>query len=234
MSATDAARLVARALQGARDPRTDPEYRQLLGDALRDEAFGLDVRHVADGLGLEILRFDRHGLVLSPHDDSPFAPRLADYPVTMRTADERLCHGLIHVAIAALAYPRAEDLEPRDDVVRLTVREVDEHLWRLADDRAERDGASGDAPVDEPELEPAWAVWRRQRSTASTPDGRAHLRTTRRWVEHAFGWLVDHGLAKRYNDGDGGTYQLLTRHRLLVSQVTVQRLIDRLDTPRAG
>ncbi len=234
MSTTDAARLVALALQGQRDPRNDPEYRQLLGMALADEPFGLDVRHIADGMGLEVLRLDRQGLVLTPHDDSPFAPRLADYPVTMRTADERLCHGLIHIAIAALAYPRAEDLEARDDIVRLTVREVDEHLWRLADDRAEQEGARGDAPVDQPELEPAWAVWRRQRSVASTPDGRAHPRTTRRWVEHAFAYLVDHGLAKRYNDADGGTYQLLTRHRLLIANVTVQRLVEHLDTAGGG
>lgn len=229
MSTTDAARLVALALHGQRDPRNDPEYRELLGLALAEETMGLDVRHVADGLGLEVLRLDRHGLVLSPHGDSPFAPRLVDYPVSMRTADERLCHGLIHVAIAALAYPRAEDLEAREDIVRLTVREVDEHLWRLANDRAERDGSDGDAPVDHPQLEPAWAVWRRQRSTASTPDGRAVMRTTSRWIEHAFDWMVEHGLARRYGAADGGTYQLLTRHRLLVSHVTVQRLVDGLD-----
>jgi hypothetical protein len=229
MSVTDATRLVALALQGSRTPRQDPEYRELLALALADEAFGLDVRHVADGMGLEILRLDRAGLVVSPHEDSPFAPRLADYPVTMRTADERLCHGLIHVAIAALAYPRAEDLEPRDDVVRLSVQEVDEHLWRLAKLRAEREGSVADAPTDRPELEPAWAVWNRQRSTASTPDGRAHMRTTRRWVEHAFGWLVDHGLAERATDAGGGTYRLLSRHRLLIAHVAVQRLVAELD-----
>jgi hypothetical protein len=226
MSTTDAARLVGIALDGRRDPHSDPEYRELLQLALGDEEFGLETRYVADGLGLAVLRFDSGGIVLSPHDDSPFAPRLSDYPVTMRNASDRLCHGLIHVGIAALAYPRAEDLAPRPDIVRLTVAEVDDHLWRLADMRAEHTPGAADAPVNAPELEPAWAVWKRQRSAASTPDGRAHMRTTRRWVEHAFGWLADHGLAKRYSDTGGGTYQLLSRHRLLVEQVTVPRLVE--------
>ncbi len=226
MSTTDAATLVRFALDRRASSFNDPEHRELRA-RLGDEGFRVEVHHVADGLGLEVLYAGPSGLLLSARTDSPFAPRLEDYPLTVRSAADRLCHGLIHVAVGALAYPRADDLEDRDRVIRLTVHDVDAHLWQMAERRAE-DHAGTDVPVADLTLEPAWAAWKRQRRAGQTQDGRAHPRTTRRWVEVAFDWLVEHDLAQRVGEEGGGTYRLNRAHRALVAEVTSQRLVEAL------
>lgn len=227
MSTREAAALVRHALSGDHRMR-DEEHLRLLNRAREDADFLAQVEDVADGLGLAVVGgVDAHGLLLSPRAESPFAPTLDDYPLQARTAQLRLCHGLIHVAIAAMAYPQAEDLEPRDQAVRLTVHDVDAFLWDLAD-RWAADGEDGDAPVDQPSLKPAWAAWRRERRAGTTGDGRAHQNATRRWVEVAFEWLERHGLAHRRGNEGGGTYTLDHWHRRLVREVTAQRLVDLL------
>jgi len=229
MSSTDAAALVRFALDPRASALADPERQVLLSRFHGDETFNEEVHHVAEGLGLDILPAGPDALVLSARSESPFAPRLEDYPLTVRTAADRLGHGLIHLAIAAMAYPRESDLEDQARVVRLSVHEVDEHLWRLADAKAQADPAASDAPDGDVSLVPAWASWRRQRRAGQTADGRSHPRTTRRWVEVAFEWLVEHGLAQRVSDAGGGTYRLTRRHRTLVREVTSQRLIAAID-----
>lgn len=227
MSTREAAELVRHALSGDHRVR-DAEHRRLLDRARDDADFLAQVEDVADGLGLAVVGgVDARGLLLSPRADSPFAPTLDDYPLQARTAQLRLCHGLIHVAIATMAYPQAEDLEPRDGAVRLTVHDVDAFLWDLADRQA-AEGSGGDAPVDQPSLKPAWAAWRRERRAGTTGDGRAHQSATRRWVEVAFEWLDRHGLAHRRGNEGGGTYTLDQWHRRLVREVTAQRLVDLL------
>ncbi len=226
MSTAEAATLVRLSLDSRASVRADPERLQLLARYHADTSFQADVRGIADGLGLDVLADGREGLVLSARSDGPFAPRLEDYPLAVRSAAERLCHGLIHVAIASLAYPRADDLDEQDRVIRLSVHEVDEHLWRLADARLEADPDAADAIDGDLGLVPAWAAWRRQRRAGQTQDGRAHMRTTRRWIEVAFEWLSQHDLALRVTDEGGGTFRLTRRHRTLVREVTSQRLVD--------
>src|SRR5690349_3070348 len=95
--AEDAGRLIALALSPSR-PMT-PAHRDLLRRYRSDGLFRGQVEAFAHGLGLRVLDVLESGLVLAADADSPFAFKLSDYRQNL-TVDDRLCHGLIHVAVA--------------------------------------------------------------------------------------------------------------------------------------
>lgn len=137
------------------DPSDDRSENQRLLRRYQDEP---DFRTAADGIAagfrLQVLAVDPLGMVMAPEEGSAFAMRASDYPASRReSSDDRLIDGLIHVAILATVFPRAEDLEMAATVVRapITVAEVEATLRDLctrlaAESRARSD--SPDAPAD--------------------------------------------------------------------------------------
>jgi hypothetical protein len=220
VSARDVGRLVRLAL----DPRTtaarDTEYEQLIGTYLADLEFRTEVDAYVSGQGLAVVDASPMQLVLSVADpDSPYAFRRDPGRPGTYSYDERVCAGLIHLAIACLAYPTARDLVS-DRTPRLSVLQVDRRL-RAAAGAAREEGQSADRPSQQPELERAWALYDRQPQTRDISDKRAYMRGTLRWVGREFEWLAEHALARRETDEDGGRYRLTRRHRVLARQLAV-------------
>jgi hypothetical protein len=219
MSAREAGRLVRFALDTRATAARDAEYAQLLGTYLADLDFRAEVEAFASGQGLTVIDASPMQLVLSVTDpDSPFSFRREPGRPGTYSYDERVCAGLIHLAIVCLAYPTARDLLS-DRTPRLSVLQVDRRLRAAA--AARGDGQSADRPSEQPELERAWALYARQPQTHEISDKRAYMRGSLRWVTREFEWLEDHALARRETDDDGGRYRLTRRHRVLASTMAV-------------
>ena len=219
MSARDAGRLMRFALNPRATAARDADYAQLLGAYMADLEFRAEVDAVASGQGLAVLDASPMQLVLSVSDpDSPFSFRRQPGRPGNYGYDERVCAGLIQLAIVCLAYPTAQDLVS-DRTPRLSALQVDRRLRAAASVR--QDGETADRPSERPELERAWALYSRQPQTHDISDKRAYMRGSLRWVGREFEWLEEHALARRETEEEGGRYRLARRHRVLASQVAV-------------
>lgn len=215
--ATAAARLIAMGLQPKRRPSSDLDYASLCERYRDDPLFARTVRDVADGLGLKVLDVSEYGIVLGITAESPFQFTVGHYRRDM-TAEERLVHGLVHVALAAWLYPRAEDLEADGEVRRVSVVELDTWIREQASTLRSSAGIVPDAPAEHPELERALEIYLRWPATRESADGRRHGKTTQNAIAQACTKLNEHGLFRKVSDQGGGTYQALHRYRVQVRE----------------
>ncbi|MFD7921951.1 hypothetical protein ACFV3R_22315 [Streptomyces sp. NPDC059740] len=219
--AADAARLVSFGLQPKLLPARDAEYAELLRRYREDPPFARLADAVATGLGLVVLEVSaRSGMAVTAAEDSVFAVRMGDY--ARRTATDsadRFLHGLAHLAVAALAFPRPEDLADDGYVGRITVNGVDAFVraaCRRLEERAEEAGENTDPATGEPGLEAAWRVYARRGATGATKDARRLAGSTTGIIAKAVTFLVDSGFLQRTGDDAGGTYRTTARYRLQV------------------
>src|SRR6266699_1139874 len=96
--AHDAGRLLGFAF-ASRSATTSKDYAELLrryddGPSLRTIVDG-----VCDGLRLRVVYVGKHGLIVTASETSSFHLNAEDYRSGM-TPEERICHGVIQVAIA--------------------------------------------------------------------------------------------------------------------------------------
>ncbi|MEU4110857.1 MULTISPECIES: hypothetical protein [unclassified Streptomyces] len=219
--AADAARLVAFGLQPKLQPARDQEYTELLRRYREDGSFSRLADAVATGLGLVVLEVSpRAGMAVTAAEDSVFAVRMGDY-ARRTTADsaDRFLHGLAHLAVAALAFPRPEDLADDSYIGRVTVNGVDAFVrqaCRRLEERAEQSGENTDPVTDAPGLEAAWRIWARRSATGATKDARRPAASTTGIVAKALGFLTDSGFLQRTGDDHGGTYRTTARYQLQV------------------
>lgn len=216
----DAARLISYGLRPRLRPAANPDYGELLRRHRNEGALRTRSEAVARGLGLLILGATDHGLVLGAEDDGPFAMRLADYRRQATTVADRLCHGLIQMAVAAWCFPTAQHLEERDSVVgvRVTVNRMVEYLVELC--RELDDQHAGDDPEDgASELVEAWRTILSRAQTRATTDGRRSATTLVGMVAHALDALESGGMLRRVADDDGGTFQALGSYRIQVREL---------------
>ncbi|MFJ5520498.1 hypothetical protein ACIQB4_26005 [Streptomyces griseoluteus] len=219
--AADAARLVAFGLQPKLQPARDQEYTELLRRYREDGAFARLADAVATGLGLVVLEVSaRAGMAVTAAEDSVFAVRMGDY-ARRTTADsaDRFLHGLAHLAVAALAFPRPEDLADDAYIGRVTVNGVDAFVrqaCRRLEERAEQSGENTDPVTDAPGLEAAWRIWARRSATGATKDARRPAASTTGIVAKALGFLTESGFLQRTGDDHGGTYRTTARYQLQV------------------
>ncbi|NUU20704.1 MAG: hypothetical protein HOV68_04175 [Streptomycetaceae bacterium] len=218
---SDAARLVAFGLQPKLLPARDAEYAELVRRHREDPRFAALCDAVAAGLGLVVLEVSpRAGMAVTAAEDSVFAVRMSDYArrASSESAD-RFLHGLAHLAIAALAFPRPEDLAEDSYVGRISVHGVDAFVrqaCRRLEERAEETGENADPAVDTPGLEAAWRVYARRSATGATKDARRLSASTIGIVGKAVAFLVDSGFLQRVSDEAGGTYRTTARYQLQV------------------
>ncbi|MFB7780465.1 hypothetical protein [Streptomyces bauhiniae] len=219
--AADAARLVAFGLQPKLQPARDQEYTELLRRYREDGPFARLADAVATGLGLVVLEVSaRAGMAVTAAEDSVFAVRMGDY-ARRTTADsaDRFLHGLAHLAVAALAFPRPEDLADDSYIGRVTVNGVDAFVrqaCRRLEERAEQSGENTDPVTDAPGLEAAWRIWARRSATGATKDARRPAASTTGIVAKALGFLTESGFLQRTGDDHGGTYRTTARYQLQV------------------
>jgi hypothetical protein len=229
MTAADpvaAGRLIAYALQPKLVPARDADYAALVAQFHSEPAFAELVAGVAEGQGVLVLACDRLlGLIVAPTAESPHRLRMDDYLTTVKV-EQRLLHGLAHLAIAAVCYPTAASLE--DDAAPLpsvSAREVHERVERLAAALHERFHRA-DPPTDEPELEPVWRLVIRTRAVDTTTDGRSTTFTTLGMIKRALAFLADHGLADEVpRAAEPDTYRMRARYRLHVLDAARQALV---------
>lgn len=219
--AADAARLVSLGLHPKLIPARDVEYTELLRRYRDEPAFARLADAVATGLGLIVLEVStRAGMALAAAEDSVFAVRMGDY-ARRATADsaDRFLHGLAHLAVAAMAFPRPEDLADDGYIGRITVNGVDAFVrqaCRRLDERADAQGENTDPATESPGLEAAWRVYARRSSTGATKDARRLAGSTTGIIAKAVSFLADSGFLQRTGDDAGGTYRTTARYQLQV------------------
>ncbi|MFF4158058.1 hypothetical protein [Streptomyces sp. NPDC001678] len=219
--AADAARLIAFGLQPKLQPARDAEYADLLRRHRDDPAFARLADAVAAGLGLVVLEVStRAGMAVTAAEDSVFAVRMGDYArrATVDSGD-RFLHGLAHLAVAAMAFPRPEDLADDGYIGRITVNGVDAFVrqaCRRLEERAAEQGENTDPTSDAPGLEAAWRVYARRSATGATKDARRLAGSTTGIIAKAVAFLVDSGFLQRTGDDAGGAFRTTARYQLQV------------------
>ncbi|MDI3423173.1 hypothetical protein [Streptomyces luteolus] len=219
--AADAARLVSFGLQPKLQPARDAEYTELLRRYREDAPFARLADAVATGLGLVVLEVSpRAGMAVTAAEDSVFAVRMGDYARRASSdAGDRFLHGLAHLAVAAMAFPRPEDLADDAYIGRVTVNGVDAFVRQACgrlEERAEEQGENTDPASDAPGLEAGWRIWARRSSTGATKDARRLAGSTTGIVAKAVAFLTDSGFLQRTGDDSGGTYRTTARYQLQV------------------
>ncbi|MFG1810712.1 hypothetical protein [Streptomyces sp. NPDC049040] len=217
----DAARLVGFGLQPKLLPARDAEYAELVRRHREDPAFARIADAVAAGLGLVVLEVSpRAGMAVAAGEDSVFAVRMGDYARRAASdAGDRFLHGLAHLAAAALAFPRPEDLADDGYIGRITVNGVDAFVrqaCRRLEERADETGENTDPASEAPGLEAAWRVYARRTATGATKDARRLAGSTTGIIGKAVAFLVDSGFLQRTGDESGGTYRTTARYQLQV------------------
>ncbi|ALO06996.1 Putative membrane protein [Streptomyces venezuelae] len=219
--AADAARLVSFGLQPKLLPARDAEYTELLRRYREDPAFARLADAVATGLGLVVLEVSpRAGMAVTAGEDSVFAVRMGDYARRASTdSADRFLHGLAHLAVAAMAFPRPEDLADDAYIGRLTVNGVDAFVRQAClrlEQRAEEQGENTDPATDAPGLEAGWRIYARRSATGATKDARRLAGSTTGIVGKAAAFLTDSGFLQRTGDEGGGSYRTTARYQLQV------------------
>jgi hypothetical protein len=229
----DAARLVSFGLQAKLLPARDTEYTELVRRYREDPPFARLADAVATGLGLVVLEVSpRAGMALAGAEDSVFAVRMGDY--SRRAASEttdRFLHGLAHLAVAAMAFPRPEDLADDGYLGRITVNGVDAFVrqaCRRLEQQAEAAGDNTDPTSDAPGLEAAWRVWTRRSTTGATKDARRLSGSTIGITGKAVAFLVDSGFLQKTSDDAGGTFRTTARYQLQVRELAASAAMAEL------
>jgi hypothetical protein len=138
---------------------------------------------------------------------------------TSADGTDRFLHGLAHLAVAAMAFPRPEDLADDGYIGRVSVNGVDAFVrqaCRRLEERAEETGENTDPATDAPGLEAAWRIWARRSSAGATKDARRLSGSTTGIVGKALAFLTDSGFLQRTGDDAGGTYRTTARYQLQV------------------
>ncbi|MDI5976297.1 hypothetical protein [Amycolatopsis magusensis] len=217
-------------------PARDVVYGDLVRRYGEDSAFKQLTHAVAAGLGLMVLEVSTAaGAVLAATDESVFEIKMDSYArqskIRERRDTEKVLHGLIHLAAAALGFPRPDDLANDTYIGRVSVEQVDgmvREACRILDERAAAAEANNDPLADAPELEQAWRAYARRPAAAATKDGRLAPDTTRGMVARALRFLADQGFLVQVSAEQGGTYRTTPRYQIQVRELAADLAFEEL------
>lgn len=231
-----AARLISFGMRPKQLPGRDVVYGDLVRRYGDDSAFKQLTNSVAAGLGLMVLDVSpQAGAVLAATDESVFEIKMDSYArqskIRERRETEKVLHGLVHLATAALGYPRPDDLANDTYIGRVSVEQVDgvvREACRMLDERAAKAEQNNDPLSDAPELEQAWRAYARRPAAAATKDGRLASDTTRGMVSRALRFLADQGFLVQVNNEQGGTYRTTPRYQIQVRELAADSAFEEL------
>ncbi|QOV35873.1 hypothetical protein IM697_38510 [Streptomyces ferrugineus] len=233
--AEQAAQLLAFAMRPRLLPSRDNAYRELLRRYRHDGAFRTLTGRIAAGLGLRVLgEHEDIGLAIAADGSSPFETRMETY--ARRTQKEggyaeRFLHGIIHLAVAAVSFPRPDDLAKDEYVGRVSVDVVDavvrEACDRLREKAASRE-ESADVPSDAPELELAWHAYANRPETFPTKDKRRAMNTTKGMVSRALNFLAEQGFLTPVKNAGEDVFQTTRRYQLQVRELAATSAFEEL------
>ena len=223
--AQDAGRLLGFAL-AKRSPATSKDYADLLRRYETEPTLQITVDGVCDGLGLNVVYVGKHGLIVTASETSPFRLNADDYRSGM-TPEERICHGVIQVAIAAWSFPRAETLAQDDDVQAafLTAPELAKWLKDFAEAENARHAESPD-PAESDEKR-TWRVVLAQALTKETKSKRESRQSLMGMCSFALAYLAEQGLL-RLVDENKGRYQGTSAYRIRLKHHGAHALLEQL------
>ena len=229
--AADAARMVGFAMARRKAPARSGEYARLVQRFDTEPDFAQVVRKVAQGFDLTVLEVHpQTGLVLGTTPETDFAVSVSD--LVPQTSDRPL-YLLAQLTIAAMVFPRPEDLDDDEHVGRISVREVDDEVRVRAstiERRLAHSGEDVDPPSDQLGLEGLWRAYLRRNATGKTKTqtGRAPQASTRALVKRAFTHLESHGFASKVSDEDAGTYVTHVKYRLQIRDQAARDMLQEL------
>lgn len=233
--AADAARLIALGLRPKQIPARDLIYAGLVRRYQHDPVFADLVEAVAAGLGLAVLAVTtQSGAVLAAMSDSLFEVKIDEYArrASLNNRNvEKVLHGLIHLAVAALCFPRPDDLADDTYVGRVSVDQVDQvvrEACRMLEEAAVAADENPDPLHDAPMLEQVWRVYARRPSAAATKDGRVAADTTRGMISKALRFLADQGFLHPTGEEGGGTFRTTPRYQVQVRELAAEQAFDEL------
>ncbi|MEU1281575.1 hypothetical protein [Streptomyces sp. NPDC005805] len=232
--AEDAARLIACGMRPRQRPVKDRAYRDLVVRYRTESDFRALAERTARGLGLKILGATEDiGIALAALPNSVFETKIEDYVrvARQRGEGERLLHGIIHLAVAALAFPRPDDLANDSYTGRVSAEAVDRAVRDTCDRLSEKAAATeagGDTPADAPELEKVWSTYARRPEAALTKDGRLAMNSTKGMITRALNFLTDQGFLAVAGAGEDGWYRTTPRYQLQVREMASTSAFDEL------
>ncbi|MFI7468645.1 hypothetical protein [Nonomuraea sp. NPDC049646] len=244
-----AGRLVSYGFRPRLRPARDPDYAALIRRYCEDPYFEQVVHQYVAGLKVRIVGITgRAGAVLAPLPGSVFETKLEAYARVFRPAQhketERVLHGIVHLATAALGFPRPADLVDDSYVGRVSIKEVDrvvQDVCKELDSRASAIGENGDPPQDEPKLERVWRLYARRPDATETRDDRVAPHTNEALISRVVKYLVEEGMLTPYSEeGEESdrVFRTTSRYQLQVRELAALELFKELtrimDGPPAG
>jgi hypothetical protein len=230
----DAGRLIQFTLRPEARPAGDGDYGRLMDRFMDDTTFRAAVREIAGGLGLWILDYGEHGIVMAPQSGSVFGMKTSEWRVTASTGfEDRLLDGLIQVGIAATLFPRADDLE--DDAAKppITVDEVEETLRQLCS-RLEAESAGSADPAVGPDGTALDEAWRLYHIRLAAAEGRRSARSTRGMISGALEYLRAQGCFVRLTESGPVRYRSTWRYEAMVRELAATTLYERVSAALAS
>jgi hypothetical protein len=236
IDAESAARLVSLGLRPKQHPSRDAAYGDLVHRYREDSPFKQLTNAIAAGLGLMVLDVStRAGIVLAATDDSVFETKMDSYArqakIRERRETEKVLHGIIHLTVAALGFPRPDDLANDTYVGRVAVDQVDamvREACRVLDERASEAETNGDPLAEAPELEKAWRAYARRPEAATTKEGRLSPDSTKAMVARALRFLADQGFLAPVADEQDGVYRTTHRYQVQVRELAADQAFEEL------
>ncbi|MFF7457910.1 hypothetical protein [Kitasatospora sp. NPDC008115] len=239
LDAEEAARLISYGLRTKQVPGRETDYLRLSRRYRQETAFRALTDRVGRGLGLSVLGSDSgtEALVLAALDGSVFETRIEDYARRARYRGgrgdhEKVLHGLIHLAIAALAFPRPDDLAQDGFIGRVSIEVIDSTVRdvcrKLQQRAAEAADETDTTPTEAPELEEVWRVYSRRPEASRTKDSRAAMNSTRAMVSRALNFLTDCGFLTAVGEAADGNYRTTPRYQLQVRELAATNAFQEL------
>ena len=223
--AHDAGRLIGFSL-ASRSPATSKDYAELLRRYDDEVSLRAIVDGVCDGLGLRIVYVGKHGLIVTASETSPFRLNSEDYRSGM-TPEERICHGVIQVAIAAWSFPRAETLAQDDDVQAAFITAGEVAKWLKDFSEAENARHAEIPDPAESEEKRTWRVVLAQALTKETKNKRESRHSLTGMCGYALDYLAREGLL-RVVDEKKGVYQGTSAYRIRLKYHGAHALLEQL------
>ena len=225
--AHDAGKLIAFALRPRQTPWSSTEYAELLQRYETDSQFRAIVDGATEGLGMRIVDVTRNGFFLTATEGSPFRLAADDYKQNM-SAQERVLHGVIQVAIAAFSFPKADVLDQDDTVApaHVTPVKLADYIRRFAE-------AVGSAAADKDDDSAERRAWREALAravTTETSGGKESARSLTGMCRHALDFLESQGLM-RVVDEDNSVYQGTTAYRIRLKYHAAHELLTLMRNP---
>ncbi|MCW7985519.1 membrane protein [Streptomyces platensis subsp. clarensis] len=220
-----AGRLIGYGFRPKIRPARDSAYAALVKRYAEDPDFETLVTRYAAGMGLRVIAVtSRAGMVHTALPGSAFETRMDQYARHVRMREsreaERILYGITHLAVAALAFPRPEDLADDGYQGKVRVSSIDQlvrSVCRVLAERVAESEESQDPLAETPELERAWRAYERRPEVALTKGGRSGVSATRSLIGRALAHLVDRGMFLHGRaDAEGGEKSFVATHRYQV------------------